>query len=77
MTDLSFEGDVAAARLFIIDTQYASIAQVQRRLRVGAARAFRILTALEEQGVIGARTANKDRVVLIPRTSTRSSKEEQ
>lgn len=66
MSDLSFEGDVDAAREFVIDTQYASIQQIQRRRRVGPNRAQSIMNALEQQRVV-ERVGVTTYKVLMPR----------
>jgi S-DNA-T family DNA segregation ATPase FtsK/SpoIIIE len=53
------------ARLLVIETQKASTSYLQRHLRLGYARAARIMDLLEEQGVIGPGDGAKPREVLI------------
>ncbi len=55
------------ARHLVISTQKASASYLQRRLRVGYARAARLLDLLEEEGVIGPGDGAKPREVLIAR----------
>jgi len=51
------------ARQIVVETQKASASYLQRRLRVGYARAARLLDLLEEQGVIGPGDGAKPRDV--------------
>jgi len=53
-----------AGQLFI-RTSMASVSYLQRRLKLGYARAARLMDMLEEQGVVGAYEGNKPRQVLI------------
>jgi S-DNA-T family DNA segregation ATPase FtsK/SpoIIIE len=53
------------AKVVIIRAQKASASLLQRRLRVGYARAARLLDLLEEQGVIGPGDGAKPRDVLV------------
>jgi len=53
------------ARKVIVDAGKASASLLQRRLRVGYARAARILDILEEQGVIGPADGAKPREILV------------
>jgi S-DNA-T family DNA segregation ATPase FtsK/SpoIIIE len=55
------------ARSLVIQTQKASASYLQRRLRVGYARAARLLDLLEEEAVIGPGDGAKPREVLIAR----------
>ncbi len=48
----------------IYDTNQASITMVQRRLRVGYARAARLVDELEELGIVGPSTGSKPREIL-------------
>jgi len=49
----------------VIESRKASTSLLQRRLRVGYARAARIIEEMEEQGVIGAADGSRPREVLI------------
>ncbi len=55
---------LAEAKQVVVQSGKASASLLQRRLRVGYARAARLLDMLEEQGVIGAGEGNKPRMVL-------------
>lgn len=63
----SGEGDelLEEAQALIVRSQKASASFLQRRLRVGYARAARLLDLLEERGVIGPGEGAKPREVLI------------
>jgi hypothetical protein len=68
--DVGYDGKLLldAARM-VIDRQHASRALIQRRVRVGFAKAGRLIDLLEEAGVIGPATADASgaREVLVPR----------
>ncbi len=53
-----------AARAAVIEAQKASTSYLQRKLRIGYARAARIIDLLEERGVIGAGDGAKPRDVI-------------
>ncbi|HWQ41346.1 MAG TPA: DNA translocase FtsK [Desulfosporosinus sp.] len=55
---------IDAGQLFI-KTNIASVSYLQRRLKLGYARAARLMDMLEEQGVVGAYEASKPRQVLL------------
>ncbi len=63
----SGDGDdlLAEAQELVVRTQKASASFLQRRLRVGYARAARLLDLLEERGVIGPGEGAKPREVLV------------
>lgn len=72
-----FEDDLfEEARELVISTQKASASYLQRRLRVGYARAARLLDMLEEDGVIGPGEGAKPREVLIVSESDADEEEE-
>jgi S-DNA-T family DNA segregation ATPase FtsK/SpoIIIE len=50
----------------IVAHQQGSVSLLQRRLKVGYARAARLVDMLEEAGVVGPFTGSKAREVLIP-----------
>ena len=51
----------------VFDTKQASVSMLQRRLKLGYARAARIMDEMEEKGVVGPNQGSKPREVLITR----------
>lgn len=52
----------------IIEDQTASVSMLQRRLKIGYARAGRIIDQLEQKGLVGGYEGSKPRKVLVDRT---------
>jgi len=53
-----------AAKL-VINTQQASVSMLQRRLRLGYARAARLIDMMEEEGIVGVFRGSKAREILV------------
>jgi len=53
-----------AAKL-VINTQQASVSMLQRRLRLGYARAARLIDMMEDEGIVGAFRGSKAREILV------------
>jgi S-DNA-T family DNA segregation ATPase FtsK/SpoIIIE len=64
--DMGDDALVGQAKDLVIKSGKASASLLQRRLRVGYARAARLLDILEEQGVIGPGDGAKPREILVP-----------
>jgi S-DNA-T family DNA segregation ATPase FtsK/SpoIIIE len=54
----------AAAVEYVVGEQMASVSMIQRRFKVGYARAGRLIDEMERRGVIGAHEGSKPRQVL-------------
>jgi len=52
----------------VMETQQASASMLQRKLKLGYARASRIIDQMEERGIIGGYEGSKPRTILISRT---------
>ncbi len=59
------EEEIAAARAIVTETQMGSVSLLQRRLRIGLAKAIRIMLVLERRGVVGPQEGAKARAVLV------------
>ena len=49
----------------ILETGQASVSMLQRRLKLGYARAARIVDEMEEKGIVGPFVGSKPRAILI------------
>ena len=66
-SDEELDGDemLPAAVDVILETQQASVSMLQRRLKLGYARAARIVDEMEEKGIVGPFQGSKPRTILI------------
>ena len=66
-TDEELDGDemLPAAVEVILETGQASVSMLQRRLKLGYARAARIVDEMEEKGIVGPFQGSKPRSILI------------
>ena len=71
-SEVSFDGDddelYEAARMAVVEAGKGSTSYIQRKLRVGYARAARLMDLLEERGVIGPADGAKPREVISGQT---------
>ncbi|MBI2627824.1 MAG: DNA translocase FtsK 4TM domain-containing protein [Candidatus Niyogibacteria bacterium] len=65
------------AREIVVQAKRASTSYLQRRLRLGYARAARLMDVLEEKGVVGPADGAKPREVLIKNTSSDAESDNQ
>jgi S-DNA-T family DNA segregation ATPase FtsK/SpoIIIE len=65
--DAELDGDemLPAAVDVILETNQASVSMLQRRLKLGYARAARIVDEMEEKGIVGPFQGSKPREILI------------
>ena len=78
-TDEELEGDemLPAAVDVILETGQASVSMLQRRLKLGYARAARIVDEMEEKGIVGPFQGSKPRAILITKEQWAAKKEGQ
>ena len=65
--ELSGDEMLPAAVDVILETGQASVSMLQRRLKLGYARAARIVDEMEEKGIVGPFVGSKPRAILITR----------
>ena len=75
-SDEELEGDemLPAAVDVILETGQASVSMLQRRLKLGYARAARIVDEMEEKGIVGPFQGSKPRAILITKEQWESRK---
>ena len=75
-TDEELAGDemLPAAVDVILETGQASVSMLQRRLKLGYARAARIVDEMEEKGIVGPFQGSKPRAILITKEQWASMK---
>jgi len=75
-SDEELEGDdmLPAAVDVILETGQASVSMLQRRLKLGYARAARIVDEMEEKGIVGPFQGSKPRAILITKEAWEARK---
>ena len=75
-SDEELEGDemLPAAVDVILETGQASVSMLQRRLKLGYARAARIVDEMEEKGIVGPFQGSKPRSILITKEQWQAKK---
>ena len=63
--DGEFDELIDAAAEVVVETGQASVSMLQRRLKLGYARAARLVDQLEEKGIVGPFEGSKPRQLLI------------
>lgn len=76
-TPAELEGDemLPLAVDVVLETKQASVSMIQRHLKVGYARAARIMDEMEEKGIVGPFEENKPRQILITKDQWEQMKE--
>ncbi len=75
-SDAELDGDemLPAAVDVILETGQASVSMLQRRLKLGYARAARIVDEMEEKGIVGPFQGSKPRTILVTKEQWESMK---
>lgn len=74
-TDLAWKDDMFPQAVdVILETGHASVSTIQRKLKLGYARAARIMDEMEEYGLVGPYQGSKPRAVLISKSQWASMK---
>ena len=60
----------------VFDSKQASVSMLQRRLKLGYARAARIMDEMEEKGIVGPNQGSKPREILITREQWETQKQQ-
>ena len=63
--DSEFDELIDAAAEVVVETGQASVSMLQRRLKLGYARAARLVDQLEEKGIVGPFEGSKPRQLLV------------
>ena len=73
-TEAEMDGDemLPAAVDVILETGQASVSMLQRRLKLGYARAARIVDEMEEKGIVGPFVGSKPRAILVTKEQWQS-----
>ena len=78
-SDEELDGDelLPAAVDVVLETGQASVSMLQRRLKLGYARAARIVDEMEEKGIVGPFQGSKPRAILVTKEQWQAKKEGQ
>ena len=74
-TELDGDEMLPAAVAVVLETGQASVSMLQRRLKLGFARAARIVDEMEEKGIVGPFQGSKPRAILITKEQWEKTRE--